>query len=50
MLNSIYHHIVNIDRKYDRLEDEVKKEFKFYSEALEEERFKTTVTIPSENV
>ncbi|EFO82339.1 hypothetical protein GCK72_024518 [Caenorhabditis remanei] len=41
-LNSILHHVMLIDRKYDRLEDDVKKEIKFYSEALEEERFKTT--------
>ncbi|EGT43055.1 hypothetical protein CAEBREN_17915 [Caenorhabditis brenneri] len=41
-LNSILHHLVLIDRKYDRLEDDIKKEIKFYSEALEEERFKTT--------
>uniref|UniRef100_A0A8R1HMN3 Uncharacterized protein n=2 Tax=Caenorhabditis japonica TaxID=281687 RepID=A0A8R1HMN3_CAEJA len=35
-------HIQMIDRKYDKLEDEVRKDIKFYAEALEEERFKTT--------
>lgn len=41
-LTGILNHLMMIDRKYDRLEDEIKKEIKFYSEALEEERFKTT--------
>lgn len=41
-LNSILQHLMLIDRKYDRLEDDIKKEIKFYAEALEEERFKTT--------
>ncbi|CAO4385590.1 unnamed protein product [Caenorhabditis nigoni] len=41
-LNGILNHLLMIDRKYDRLEDEIKKEIRFYAEALEEERFKTT--------
>ncbi|CAI2357194.1 unnamed protein product [Caenorhabditis sp. 36 PRJEB53466] len=41
-LNSILHHLVLLDRKHDRLEDDVRKDIKVYSEGLEQERFKTT--------